>query len=95
MAEHEDNAQERGLAADCGIREDGSVELISQDHMRLFVWEGFCPDYTDGLAFAIARNIEEAKKLVIESKGYTPFDWGTVREFPVTEPRAFCVSGGG
>lgn len=63
--------------------------------MRLFVWEGFCPDYTDGLAFAIAENIEEAQRLVIESKGYTPFDWGTVREFPVTEPRAYCVSGGG
>jgi len=63
--------------------------------MRLFVWEGFCPDYTDGLAFAIAENIEQAQKLVIESKGYEPFDWGTVREFPVTEPIAYCVSGGG
>ena len=63
--------------------------------MRLFVWEGFCPDHSDGLAFAIAENIEEAQKLVVKSRGYTPSDWGTVREFPVTEPRAYCVSGGG
>lgn len=63
--------------------------------MRLFVWTEFCPDYTDGLAFAIAENIEQAQKLVIEAKGYEPFDWGTVHEFPVTEARSFCVSGGG
>ena len=63
--------------------------------MRLFVWTEFCPDYTDGLAFAIAENVEQAHRLVIESKGYEPFDWGPVQEFPVTEPRSFCVAGGG
>ena len=63
--------------------------------MRLFVWERFCPDYTDGLAFAIAENVEQAQKLVIESKGYEPYDWGDLKEFSVTEPRAYCVSGGG
>ncbi len=26
--------------------------------MRLFVWEGFCPDHTDGLAFAVAATVE-------------------------------------
>ena len=62
--------------------------------MRLFVWTEFCPDYTDGLAFAIAENIEEAQTLVIKLKGYEPSDWGTVQELPVTEPRAYCVSGG-
>lgn len=62
--------------------------------MRLFVWTEFCPDYTDGLAFAIAENIEQAQKMVTEAKGYAPFDWGTVQEFPVTEARSFCVSGG-
>jgi hypothetical protein len=71
---------------------DASVQSVV---MRLFVWEGFCPDYTDGLAFAIAESIEQAQKLVVESRGYEPCDWGTVREFPVTEPRAYSVSGGG
>lgn len=63
--------------------------------MRLFVWTGFCPDYTDGLAFAVAENIEQAQREVIKAKGYEPYEWGTVKEFPVSESIAFCVSGGG
>ena len=63
--------------------------------MRLFVWEGFCSDYTDGLAFAVAENIEQAREMVKKAKGYEPFDWGTLREFDLSSPVAFAVSGGG
>lgn len=63
--------------------------------MRLFVWTGFCPDYNNGLAFAIAENIEKAQQEVIKAKGYEPYDWGTVQELSVDESVAFCVSGGG
>jgi hypothetical protein len=78
-----------------GTTENADATRMERVVMRLFVWEGFCPDYTDGLAFAIAESIEQAQKLVTEAKGYEPYDWGTLREFPVTEPRAFYVSGGG
>ena len=30
--------------------------------LRLFVWDGFCPDYTSGLAFAIAEDETDARK---------------------------------
>jgi len=33
---------------------------------QLYVWEGFSPDYTDGLAFAIAENATVAKALIEE-----------------------------
>ncbi len=63
--------------------------------MKLYVWTGFCPDYTDGLAVAVAESIEQAQRLVTENKGYEPFEWGVLQVFELTEPRAFCVSGGG
>ena len=30
----------------------------------LFVWDKFCPDYTGGLAFAIAETLEKAQYLI-------------------------------
>ena len=36
-----------------------------ETNLKLFIWTGFCPDYTDGLAFAIAGDETEAKKLII------------------------------
>ena len=63
--------------------------------MYLFVWTGFSPDYTHGLAFAIAENVEHAQQLVIEAYGCEPYDWGTLEVFSTTEARSFCVAGGG
>lgn len=63
--------------------------------MKLFVWTGFCPDYTDGIAFAIAETIEQAQQMVIVAKGYEPFDWGALSVHPVDSPIAFAISGGG
>lgn len=63
----------------------------------LFVWDKFCPDYTDGLAVAIAETVEQAQKLVQQSVHYEigKDEWGPVQKFPVTEPIAFWVNGGG
>ena len=69
--------------------------MASEVKMRLFVWEEFCPDYTDGLAFAIAETVDQAQKLITQSRGYEPFDWGRLKEFDLSEPVAFAVSGGG
>ena len=66
----------------------------SEPKMRLFVWTEFRPDYSYGLAFAIAENIEQAQAEVVKRHGDFG-DWGHAAEFPVTEPIAFAVSGGG
>jgi len=60
----------------------------------LFVWTEFCPDYSDGLAFAIAETVEQAQKLIEQKRGYQGNDWGPVQQFPATEPIAFYVNGG-
>ena len=63
--------------------------------MKLFVWTGFSPDWTDGLAFAIAKTEKEARKLVIAEYGMDAFDWGELEIKDLNEPWAYAVSGGG
>jgi len=63
--------------------------------LRLFVWEGYSPDYTDGIAFAIARTEEEARKKIIEVRGCEPYTWGTLTVHSLSKSIAFEVSGGG
>ena len=69
--------------------------MSEKPELFLFVWAQFCPDYTYGLAFAIAETVEQAQKLIEQKRGYRPTDWGRVQQFPVTGPIAFHVDGGG
>jgi hypothetical protein len=32
--------------------------------MKLFIWKGVLFDYTDGVVFALAKNVEDARKAV-------------------------------
>lgn len=34
--------------------------------MKLFVWTDVLTDYTSGIAFALAENADEARKLILE-----------------------------
>ena len=68
-----------------------------KEELKLYVWTDFCSDYTPGLAFAVARNEEEAKKAVgrayyYPSAGY----WGElhVHKLPRKTALAYAVSGG-
>ncbi len=63
--------------------------------MKLFIWTGFCPDYTSGLAFAIAKDEPEARKLVIKEHGYEPYEWGDLEVRRLDWRVARAVSGGG
>lgn len=62
--------------------------------LRLYVWRGFCPDYTDGLAFAIAENETQARELVEKANGMRVWTWGNLTVYDVA-PIAECVCGGG
>lgn len=63
--------------------------------LKLYIWTDFNPDYTSGLAFAIATNETEARRLVVENRGYNPSDWGSLEVRPVKRRVARSVSGGG
>ena len=62
--------------------------------LKLFIWTNFCPDYSGGLAFAIARDEADAKKLVIQQEGYDVSAWGTLEVKPLTMRIARSVVGG-
>ena len=63
--------------------------------LRLFVFEDFCPDWTSGLAFAIAKDETDARKLIAKQHGYEPYNWGTMKSYPLTRRIAKSVAGGG
>jgi hypothetical protein len=70
------------------------VNLIEIMKLKLFVWDDFNPDYSSGLAFAIAETEEEAKELVEKERGRSAYEWGCVKVFPIDEKVAFSVGGG-
>lgn len=63
--------------------------------MKLFVWTGFSPDYTDGLAFAIAKDAPEAMRLIEDDRGFEVFTWGKLTIHDIETPFAKSVCGGG
>lgn len=64
--------------------------------LKLFIWTDFCPDHTSGLAFAIAADEAEARKLVEKDRGSTPiYDWGDLEVRRLDQRCARSVSGGG
>lgn len=65
------------------------------DNLKLYVWDKFSPDYSSGLAVAIAPDAETAELMVIERMGYDPGEWGDRQEFDLDEPVVFVVAGGG
>ena len=67
---------------------------MKNKELKLFVWSGFCPDYSSGLAFAIAENEEEAKKLVRKEYGGEPYSWGTLEVKSLAKKTSYYVVGG-
>ena len=63
--------------------------------MKLFVWKNFSPDYSGGLAFAIAKDQQEAMRLVEEERGHEVLEWGELEVLPINVKVARSVSGGG
>jgi len=63
--------------------------------MKLFIWIEFSPDWSGGLAFAIAKDETDARKQIIKKYGHSPSDWGTLKVKPLTQRTCEAVGGGG
>jgi len=63
--------------------------------LKLYIWKDFCPDYTSGLAFAIAKDETETRKLVEKQTGLWIHDWGELEVRPLSRRIARAVTGGG
>jgi len=60
--------------------------------LKLFIWTGFNRDYTEGLAFAIAKDETEARKLV-KKEGYIISEWGDLEIRSLSKRVARSVTG--
>lgn len=65
--------------------------------LKVFVWDEVYRDWNSGLAVAIAHDSDEARKLIVEQRGYA--DTGLVEapkvfDLDECEPVAFSVVGG-
>jgi len=68
---------------------------MAKENLKMFVWEGFNPDYSGGLAFAIARTEEEARKKILEARhGIDVSCWGSLRIHQLNKECAYYVNGG-
>ena len=68
---------------------------MNKTKLKLFIWTNFSPDYSSGLAFSIAKNEAEARKLImIEHGEYGPHDWGDLEIRRLDHRVARCVAGG-
>ena len=74
-------------------------ELIGQNAakgvLRVYVWPWWAPDWTNGLAFAVACSENEAREMIIKENTFDPPTWGPCQVFDIVEKPAFCVYGGG
>ena len=63
--------------------------------LKLFVWTDYSPDYTPGLAFAIAKDEADARNQIKEKRGFQVYTWGNLKIYPLNRRHAEAVSGGG
>ena len=63
--------------------------------LKLYIWKDFSPDYSGGLAIAIAHTGGDARLLVEKERGYEVYNWGKLEIRPLTLRVARSVSGGG
>lgn len=63
--------------------------------LKLFVWEGVLVDYTEGVMFALAPDVETARKMLLTQ--ISTYDETDLAKEPdvYTEPFALAVCGGG
>jgi hypothetical protein len=64
--------------------------------LRLYVWYEFDPDWSFGMAFAIAESEAAARNLIEAKLHYGDYvkDWGKVTVYPLTRRVAGLVGGG-
>jgi len=65
--------------------------------LSLYVWDEFCPDYSGGLAFAIATDLDSARAAVLSKPSIDPqwVKWGPVTIHPITDGICYTRLGRG
>lgn len=70
---------------------------MNNQPLKLFVWEDVLCDYSSGIMFALAHDVDEARKVIIEknrSSSSVKIDL-VADPVVITSPEGFAVWGGG
>ena len=75
---------------------------MAKKRFYLYVWRNVLADYSSGIAFAVARSADEARRVATASLG-SPWDKGQIHDdlkgkperFPLSKPVGFAIYGGG
>ena len=64
--------------------------------LKLFVWEGVLTDYTSGVMFALATDVEDARKQIMKKENGSTAKADLMSEpLVITKSEGFAVWGGG
>lgn len=66
---------------------------MKRKKLKLFVWTNFCPDWTGGLAVALAENLEQAQEMIAGKQPHI-YTWGDLTVYELDQPMSESVSGG-
>ena len=66
------------------------------NNLKLFVWEKALCDYSDGIMFALAENVDKAKEYILELDDYPKVREELEKQPKIYEsPIAYVIWGGG
>ena len=63
--------------------------------LKLFIWENILTDWQFGIAFALAPDVETARKMLLEECDYLPAEDLAKEPKVCSEPVAYVLAGGG
>jgi hypothetical protein len=67
-----------------------------EKNLKLFVWQNVLTDYTDGVMFALAPDVESAKAAILKNQDFSSVRADLERPYEVHESTVgFAVWGGG
>lgn len=75
------------------IKSVGCMDIVLKEY-KLYVWEDVLTNWTNGIMFAVATSVEEARRLLLEEDNNIPKDDLSQEPEIVTTKRAFVVWGG-
>jgi hypothetical protein len=67
--------------------------------LRLYVWEDVLTEVTSGIAFALATNVRQARKKILEAYRWRapvtgPISYGTLEKELAAKPKVLCTAAG-
>ncbi len=72
------------------------LNKIKRTKLKLFVWENVLNDHTPGIMFALAKDVESARKQILKKENREDVKLDLMNQpLVITKPQGFALYGGG